>query len=244
MRRKQFTFYSSYYDAIRQLKKADQLATLMAICAYAIDEQEPELSGSSAAAFMLVRPTLDASRKKSENGKKGGKQKASKNESNEKQSVSKSEANNKQTESEYESEEENEKEVENECSLPCVRPLSKAENDGIKGHLPRKKYGEYGWVRLTQEEYDRLLRDLGEIELSRCIRYVDESAQSTGNKNKWSDWNLILRKCSRDRWGIVAYQRPEQGKKAVGHEDAPTDFERDAIRRMMGKTFDDDVPDF
>ena len=25
-----------------------------------------------------------------------------------------------------------------------------------------------------------------------------------GNKNKWRDWNLVIRKCSRERWGIRA----------------------------------------
>lgn len=68
--------------------------------------------------------------------------------------------------------------------------------------ITRHKHGEYGWVRLSDEEYDRLLADLGEEELMRCITYVDESAQSNGNKNKWKDWNLVIRKCSRDRWGL------------------------------------------
>lgn len=65
----------------------------------------------------------------------------------------------------------------------------------------KHKYGEYGWVLLTDEQYARLLTDLGEMELARCIAYVDESAQSTGNKNKWKDWNLVLRKCSKFGWG-------------------------------------------
>jgi len=73
-----------------------------------------------------------------------------------------------------------------------------------KPEEPRHKYGEYGWVRLTDAEYDRLLRDLGQKELDRCIQYVDESAQSNTNRNKWTDWNLVVRKCHRDRWGLKA----------------------------------------
>ena len=46
------------------------------------------------------------------------------------------------------------------------------------------------------------MRDLGEAELRRCITYVDESAQSSKNKNKWSDWNLVVRRCHRDGWGL------------------------------------------
>lgn len=62
-------------------------------------------------------------------------------------------------------------------------------------------HGEYGWVKLTDEQYQRLLTDLGQEELDRCIRYVDESAQKNRNKNKWSDWNLVIRNCHRDGWG-------------------------------------------
>ena len=62
-------------------------------------------------------------------------------------------------------------------------------------------HGEYGWVKLTDEQYKQLLADLGQEELDRCIKYVDESAQSTGNRNKWKDWNLTVRKCHRDGWG-------------------------------------------
>jgi hypothetical protein len=56
-------------------------------------------------------------------------------------------------------------------------------------------------VLLTQEQHARLLADLGAEELSRCITYIDESAQSNGNKNKWRDWNLVIRRCSREGWG-------------------------------------------
>lgn len=66
---------------------------------------------------------------------------------------------------------------------------------------PTHAHGDYGWVKLTEAQYAQLLRELGEQELLRCIRYVDESAQQTGNKNKWRDWNLVLRKCSREGWG-------------------------------------------
>ena len=75
----------------------------------------------------------------------------------------------------------------------------------------RKKYGQYGWVSLTDKEHDRLISELGEAEFNRCVDYIDERAQLTGNKNKWKDWNLVLRKCSKERWGpslTEAEQRP------------------------------------
>lgn len=72
----------------------------------------------------------------------------------------------------------------------------------------RHKRGEYGWVKLTDEEFERLRHELGDEELQRCIAYIDESAQATGNKNKWKDWNLVIRKCNRDSWGLSRRQAP------------------------------------
>ena len=72
----------------------------------------------------------------------------------------------------------------------------------------RHKRGEYGWVKLTDEEFERLRHELGDTELQRCIAYIDESAQATGNRNKWKDWNLVIRKCNRDSWGLSRRQAP------------------------------------
>lgn len=66
----------------------------------------------------------------------------------------------------------------------------------------RHKHGANGWVLLTDEQYNRLLKDFGPLELERCITYVDESAQITKNKNGWKDWNLVIRKCHREQWGV------------------------------------------
>lgn len=90
----------------------------------------------------------------------------------------------------------------------------------------RTQRGEYGWVKLTDEEYARLQADLGEAELARCIRYVDEIAQGTGNKNKWKDWALTIRRCARNKWGVegtgtskrkLAFQDYDQGDTAANN---------------------------
>ena len=72
-RRTQFTFYESFFLAIRRLKDDKMKAALYdAICAYALYGEEPELEDIPAAMFDLIRPNLDASRKKAANGRKGG----------------------------------------------------------------------------------------------------------------------------------------------------------------------------
>ena len=77
------------------------------------------------------------------------------------------------------------------------------------------KYGEYGWVRLTEAQYKKLVEDIGEENAKRCIAYVDESAQGTGNKNKWKDWNLVVRKCHREGWGVRSWNQNRVGANGI-----------------------------
>jgi len=119
--RKQFTFYESFFSALRRIKKdADRAKAYDAICLYALTGETPDIDAlpdAAAIAFELIRPTLDSSAKKSESGKQGG----SKPQANSKQTESKPQANSKrgETRSEKENEKEKEKEieVEDECLL-------------------------------------------------------------------------------------------------------------------------------
>ena len=136
MERKQFTFYRSYLDAIRRLPKKEQGNIVLAICNYALDETIPSgLSPIADTVFTLVKPTLDASRRKAEAGNCGGKTKATA-----KQTASKTQANVKQTVSEKEKEKEREKEgeieieKENECSISSSSDLRGA--PGMPGASP------------------------------------------------------------------------------------------------------------
>ena len=136
MERKQFTFYRSYLDAIRRLPKKEQGNIVLAICNYALDETIPSaLSPIADTVFTLVKPTLDASRRKAEAGNCGGKTKATA-----KQTASKTQANVKQTVSEKEREKEKEKEgeieieKENECSISSSSDLRGA--PGMPGASP------------------------------------------------------------------------------------------------------------
>lgn len=78
------------------------------------------------------------------------------------------------------------------------QPEQKKSN--AKKTVARHKHGEFGWVLLSDAEYKRLLEKMGDEELSRCIKYVDESAQKTKNKNGWVDWNLVIRNCHENGW--------------------------------------------
>ena len=126
MERTQFTFYESFFKAVSRIKKkADRCDAYDVICEYAMHGTEPDLDNlpdSVAIAFELVRPNLDASRKKAINGKRGGRPKQTESKTEECESEPK--ANRKQTESKSKKENEIEKEkeyeiemeIENECS--------------------------------------------------------------------------------------------------------------------------------
>lgn len=108
---------------------------------------------------------------------------------------------------------------------PESNPIQSNPNPNPKVHA----HGEYGWVKLSDEQYAKLVEDLGQEETDRCITYVDESAQGNHNKNKWSDWNLVVRKCHRDGWG--------KSRKSVqyGFKDDTPSISGDLDRIMKGE---------
>lgn len=172
MERGQFTFYRSYYEAVKHLNKSDRSAVLMAICAYALDEELPSLSGTPAAIFALVKPTLDTSRKKAESGKRGGDSEA-----NRKQTESKPQANRKQTEREKESEKENEKEGENEiekedeCPPPTPSTFTPPTVDQVRDYCRERK---------------------NRVDPQRFVDFYTSNGWKVG-KNKMKDWKAAVR---------------------------------------------------
>ena len=95
MEREQFTFYRSFWEALKALPKKDQLPFISAIGYYVFEEECKPLTGAAAASFLLVKPILDKASKKAASGKLGG---------------SKPKANSKQTANYIEEEREEEKE--------------------------------------------------------------------------------------------------------------------------------------
>lgn len=65
----------------------------------------------------------------------------------------------------------------------------------------RHKHGEYGWIKLTDEQYNRLKSEFANID--KVIDRIDEYVQSNGNKNKYKDWNLVIRKAIREKWSCL-----------------------------------------
>ena len=68
-----FTFFRSYYEAAQNLNDKQRLQLYDAIIQYAIDGIEANLGGVAESMFILIKPTLDKSRAKSQAGAIGGK---------------------------------------------------------------------------------------------------------------------------------------------------------------------------
>ena len=64
-------FYRSFYEAMKELPETDQAAIYNALFAYALDGEEPQLSGVQSAIFKLMRPSIDSNNQRYENGCKG-----------------------------------------------------------------------------------------------------------------------------------------------------------------------------
>lgn len=122
MKRDQFTFYRSYYEALKHLPKKDRADVLMAVIGYALDQEDPKLSGVPFSVFTLIRPTLDSGRNKARNRSKKTvtpeEQPGTNAEQTENKTGTNAEQNRKEGEKEREVEGEKEREYENECYPP------------------------------------------------------------------------------------------------------------------------------
>ena len=67
-----FTFFGSFYEAMKMLPEDQQQEFVMGILAYAFDGVEPGFDGALAAMFALAKPNIDSSVNGVINGSKGG----------------------------------------------------------------------------------------------------------------------------------------------------------------------------
>jgi len=90
--RDSFIFYRSFFSATKHLNQVEKAQLFEAICSYALDGNISLLEGTPQGMFELIKPQLDANRKRFENGCVK-KQKISKTKAKPKLKISKTEAN-------------------------------------------------------------------------------------------------------------------------------------------------------
>ena len=212
---KGFIFYSSFYEALRDLDDADRLACYDAICAYALEDIEPQAGGIVGIVFKLIRPQIDANAERRENGKRGGRPKKAEDTESENHRLLKEKTNG------YEFEKPKEK----------VKVKDKVKDK----EKVKEKYGEYKHVSLSPKEYQKLVDDFGEVIAKKAIKEVDEYCETSGKR--YQNYNLVIRK-----WGV---ERAKGQRAAPGYKNRYNDFpqrdndyqqiQEDWIRSQFGK---------
>lgn len=61
-------------------------------------------------------------------------------------------------------------------------------------------FGEYKRVKLKQKEYDKLIEEYEKEYVDFIINRLDEYVESNNNKNKYKNFNLVIRKAIRENW--------------------------------------------
>lgn len=196
--RESFVFYSSYYEALAEFDETIQLHLFKAICEYALYEKIPELSGTEKALFTLIKPTVDSNEKRYNNGKKGGRPKKTSGYENEKPTVINSETDG------YENEKPNVNVNDNVTVNDTVNVNEDNHSDKSESKPkkpPKHKFGEYGHVRLTDDEYQKLCDDYGketaDLYITKCDEYCETKPKTYGN------YNLAIRNTFMKRDNIV-----------------------------------------
>ena len=64
----------------------------------------------------------------------------------------------------------------------------------------KKSYGEYKRIKLTDNEYEKLCEEFNKEFIDNQIMLLDEYVEGNNNKNKYSNFNLVLRKSIRENW--------------------------------------------
>lgn len=203
-----FIFYSSFYEALAQLEDADRLAAFDMISKYALTGELPEgVSGAGYAIFLMAKPQIDANESRRINGTKGGRPKTEE-KPNDNLTETKEEPNNNLTITEPEPKEKEKREKEKEKGKAKEKAKEKA-----------LAFGEYGNVRMSASEYDKLVADFGQFETDEAVKYLDEYIAEKGYKSK--SHYLAIR-----RWVFNAVKERKQKPQAPPKVNKFVNFDR------------------
>lgn len=83
----------------------------------------------------------------------------------------------------------------------------------IKEKKSKTKYGTYNRILLFDYEYEKLCSDFGKKVVDKQIDLLDEYIESNNNKNKYTNFNLVIRKSLREKWFEKKYYNGKAIKK-------------------------------
>jgi hypothetical protein len=185
--RDSFIFYRSFFSATKHLNQVEKAQLFEAICSYALDGNLIDLQGMSQGMFELIKPQLDANRKRFENGCVK-KQKGSKKEAKNKQKRSKEEANVNVNHNVN---------VNEECKSELINENSNLmENHNIENNfkgveieaVKNKKFKK----PTIQEIKNYCLERKNNVDANKFFNYYEANGWKVG-KNSMKDWQACVR---------------------------------------------------
>lgn len=102
----------------------------------------------------------------------------------------------------------------------------------------KHKHGTYGWIKLTNDQYERLCNEFKKDYIDFVIERLDEYVQSNGNKNKYKDWNLVVRKAIRDKWSCLNEKKDE---KTSPKDVRKTEYTQEQYESMCDNIFEVEI---
>lgn len=245
--RTQFTFYESFFKAVSRIKKkADRAVAYDILCAYALYGTEPDLDNlpdAVAISFEVIRPNLDAARKKAQGGKNGkpsAKDAEKKGESSSKDNGKMDERTRKQ-----EKEKEQEKEQDKEQMLVGQTPPSeKIPETKTNIQEPSAEEAELGRLPVSLQG---VMRDWLEYKKQRREKYAPVGltaliSETINNAAKYGEGAVaqVIRTSMASGYKGIVFDRLQQqagkGRKEMvpaWADKQPSDWQKDAVRRMM-----------
>ena len=188
--RNSFTFYLSFEKAIAKLDDKNQLSVYRSISRYSLFGEVPEVDGLAAIAWELIKPILDKSRIRSENGRKArGVPKpnliGNKN--------AKNEANSKPNEAKTKQDRDRDRDRKEDKSSFEIDTDMSASADKKGSEKPTR------FVPPTLNEVqDYILKNGYSVEAERFVDFYEAKGWMIG-KNKMKDWKAAVRTWQREQ---------------------------------------------
>jgi len=188
--RDSFIFYRSFFSATKHLNQVEKAQLFEAICSYALDGNISLLEGTPQGMFELIKPQLDANRKRFENGCKK-KQKISKTEAKPKQKTSKEEANVNVNVNVNHNEE---------CKSELINDNLNNNSKGVEIDTVKTKR----FIKPTiQEIKDYCLERKNNVDVNKFFNHYESNGWKVG-KNGMKDWKACVR-----TWEGNDYNKPQ-----------------------------------
>ena len=189
--RQSFLLYRSFAEVMAELPDAEAGKLYKAIAAYALDGEEPELSGYLAGYFRLIKPQLDANNNRYKNGLKGGRPKKETTENKEDKPVEMAE----ETDG---NEEEKPKENQNETTPQPNENENENENENVNNKGSGAKSPRSRFKAPTREEVKQYAAENKlALNVDNFMDYYESNGWKVG-KNPMKDWKATARRWSRE----------------------------------------------